>query len=215
MSRGKDFWSRRKAGVAAEAEAEKARAETAEQAERDAALADKPDEELLAELGLPDPDTLVSGDDFKAFLAKAVPERLRRRALRRLWASNPVLANLDGLNDYDGDFTDIGSPGGIATAYQVGKGLTAHVEELLRQSGLQEEPQDSQNADPDGQREPAGAFSQEVDSFSESRELHADVHQDTRNANPDQYHQENIEKFSFHRPGRMRYKFDGEQGGQD
>lgn len=64
------------------------------------------------------------GDDFRAFLQTAVPDHLRRRALRRLWVSNPVLANLDGLNDYDGDFTG-GSvaQGMLKTAYQVGRGI--------------------------------------------------------------------------------------------
>ena len=35
-----------------------------------------------------------------------VPEALRKRALRKLWLSDPILANVDGLNDYDEDFTD-------------------------------------------------------------------------------------------------------------
>lgn len=84
--------------------------------------------EALARLGLPDPDTLRMGDDFSAFMARAVPEALRRRALRRLWLSNPVLANLDGLNDYDGDFTDSGLDGGVLrTAYQAGKGYLRQI----------------------------------------------------------------------------------------
>ena len=37
------------------------------------------------------------GDDFSGFMARNVPDHLRRRALRKLWVSNPVLANLDGL----------------------------------------------------------------------------------------------------------------------
>ena len=52
---------------------------------------DETDEELLARLGLPDPETLVKGDDFSRFMSTAVPEHLRRRALRRLWRSNPTL----------------------------------------------------------------------------------------------------------------------------
>lgn len=35
-----------------------------------------------SEAYLPDPDTLVQGDDFSVFMAKAVPDRIRRRALR-------------------------------------------------------------------------------------------------------------------------------------
>ena len=135
MTRADDFWSRRKARVAQEDEAEARARQAREAAERDARLAEKPDEEILAELDLPDPDTLEPGDDFKAFMAKAVPERIRRRALRRLWLSNPALANLDGLIDYGEDFTDSATVvENLQTAYQVGKGMMAHVEELARKA---------------------------------------------------------------------------------
>ena len=134
MSRG-DFWSRRKAQVQAEQEAEARAALAAEEAAREQELAEKPDAEILEELGLPDPDTLEPGADFRAFMQKAVPDRIRRRALRRLWVSNPALANLDGLIDYGEDFTDSATVlETLQTAYQVGKGMMAHVEELARQA---------------------------------------------------------------------------------
>jgi lysozyme family protein len=135
LSRGGDFWSRRKAQVEAEAEAQARAAEAEARAVQDAEQAEKSDAELCEELGLPDPDTLQPGDDFRAFMAKAVPDRLRRRALRRLWLSNPALANLDGLIDYGEDFTDSATViENMQTAYQVGKGMTAHVEEMARQA---------------------------------------------------------------------------------
>jgi hypothetical protein len=85
---------------------------------------DRPDEEVLEELGLPDPDTLKPGDNFTAFMARAVPARLRNRALRKLWISDPVLANLDELLDYGEDFTDAATVvENLQTAYQVGKGF--------------------------------------------------------------------------------------------
>lgn len=133
-----DFWSRRRAAVEAEAAQGERALKEAEAAERDAEAAERSDEELLAELDLPDPDTLGPGDDFKAFLSEAVPARLKTRALRRLWMTNPVLANLDGLLDYGEDFTDAAmAVENIQTAYQVGKGMTAHVEELARQAELE------------------------------------------------------------------------------
>ncbi len=130
MSRGArasdegDFWSRRRAGVAAEAEAERA-AEAAEaRAARRAEAEARSDADVLAELELPDPDTLAPGDDFAAFLRDEVPERLRRRALRRLWRSNPVLANADGLLDYGDDFTDGATVvENLQTVYRVGRGM--------------------------------------------------------------------------------------------
>jgi hypothetical protein len=124
---GGDFWSRRKARVAAEeAEAKTAEA-AAEAAKSRAALEEKGDTEILAELELKDPDTLETGDDFSAFLRSEVPERLRRRALRRLWRSNAVLANLDSLVDYGEDYTDSARVvENLQTAYRVGKGMLSH-----------------------------------------------------------------------------------------
>ena len=57
---------------------------------------------------LPDVDTLTYESDFTAFLREGVPEELQRLALRKLWRSDPVLANVDGLNDYDLDYRVLG-----------------------------------------------------------------------------------------------------------
>lgn len=155
MTRRSDFWSRRKAQVAAEEQAlEQARTADETEAER-AALEERSDEDILRELDLPDPDTLEPGDDFSRFMASAVPERLRRRALRRLWRSNPTLANLDALVDYGEDFTDAGvATGLIATTYQVGKGMARHLEELARRA-------EADSVDPD--MEPESAPPEDVD----------------------------------------------------
>ncbi len=77
MTRHTSFWDRRRAAVKAEeAAAQQAAAEQAE-AQHQATLAEKSDAELLAEFDLPDPDTLKAGDDFSAFMARAIPEHLR------------------------------------------------------------------------------------------------------------------------------------------
>ena len=52
---------------------------------------------------LPDIESLDGESDFTPFLQQGVPEHLHRLALRKLWTSDPVLANLDGLIDYDPD----------------------------------------------------------------------------------------------------------------
>lgn len=128
MSRGEDTmfdrWARRKRAVAA-ADAKAAPAPEGPR-EETGNLGDTelPEAELLEKLGLPDPDTLGAGDDFTAFLKKGVPEFLKKRALRRLWLSNPALSNLDGLLDYGEDFTDAAKvPKILTTAYQVGRGF--------------------------------------------------------------------------------------------
>ncbi len=137
MSQTASFWARRRAAVKAEADANAAAEEAAGDIRQQHALAEKSDEEILAELDLPDPESLTKGDDFAAFMSKAVPEHIRKRALRKLWRSNPVLACVDGLNDYDDDYLT-GSYGNapLKTNYQVGKGLLAHVLEVAHQEEL-------------------------------------------------------------------------------
>lgn len=73
---------------------------------------DLPVPEDLAEIDpeTVDPQTL----DYARLMRDDVPESLRRRLLRRLWEADEALANLDGLNDYDEDFTTEG----IAAAAQ-------------------------------------------------------------------------------------------------
>ena len=134
MSGEQTFWARRRAAVAAEeAEAQKARQAEA-LAEEHSKLEDQSDAEILEQLDLPDPDDMQMGDDFTAFMAKAVPDRIRRRALRKLWLSNPVLANVDMLVDYGEDFTDSATViENLQTTYQVGKGMLKHVQEMARQ----------------------------------------------------------------------------------
>lgn len=126
-----DFWSRRKAAVRAEAEA-LAAAKSAECAPAIETGEARTDEQVLADLGLKDPDLLEPGDDFAAFLRHDLPVHLRQRALRRLWRSNPVLANLDGLVDHGEDYTDKAVvPPVLATAYQVGRGMLAHLQAVV------------------------------------------------------------------------------------
>ncbi|WP_170769480.1 DUF3306 domain-containing protein [Ruegeria lacuscaerulensis] len=155
MTEARDFWSRRKAAVQAEAEAEVIAAEEQVIADQRAELEEKTDGEILAELNLPDPDQLQAGDDVSGFMAKAVPDRLRRRALRRLWRLNPVLANVDGLVDYGEDYTDAACViENLQTAYQVGKGMLAHVEALAAKAEAETEDSDIEVEAEEPQPEP-------------------------------------------------------------
>jgi hypothetical protein len=129
-----DRWSRRKRG---ETSAGAPESETAEAGRtgplpadaRAAAVAqpesqespDAGDPEVVAKL--PDIDSLTEDSDFTAFLQDGVPDVIRRKALRRLWRLNPIFANLDGLNDYDEDFSALGMVAeNIKTIYKVCKG---------------------------------------------------------------------------------------------
>jgi len=80
-------------------------------------------------------DALTYESDFTRFMKAGVPEAIRRRALRQLWLSDPVLANLDGLNDYDEDFTDAKLVVEfLQTSHKVGQGYLTD-EEMAAQRG--------------------------------------------------------------------------------
>lgn len=106
-------WARRKAEVQKEAALEEApdvaepTVEAAEPEDEETALEvlRERDPELAEKIAGIDIDKLQYEDDFSIFMNKKVPEFLRRRALSKLWLLNPILANVDGLNDYDDDFT--------------------------------------------------------------------------------------------------------------
>ncbi|MBV6637252.1 MAG: DUF3306 domain-containing protein [Mameliella sp.] len=119
-----DFWSRRRAAVAAEDRAETQAEQQAAEAEQQRALEDRPDEEILAELNLPAPEEMEDPAQVQTLLKAVAPQRLKTRALRRLWRLNPVLANVDGLVDYGDDFTDAARVvENLQSLYQVGKGM--------------------------------------------------------------------------------------------
>ncbi len=135
-----DFWARRRKAVQAEEEAEARQKVAAKEAEARAELEEKTDAEILRDLELPEPDEMKAGDDFSAFLKTTVPERIRVRALRRLWTTNPVLANLDGLIEYGEDFTDASTVvENLQTAYRVGEGMLKHIEKLAEAAAAAEE----------------------------------------------------------------------------
>ena len=85
---------------------------------------DRTDAEILADMGLKDPDQMTQQDDFSAFMSAAVPARLRTRALRRLWHVNPAFAHIDAMVEYGEDYTNAATVvENLQTAYEVGKGM--------------------------------------------------------------------------------------------
>ena len=73
---------------------------------RQAEIAEKTDAEICAEFGLPDPDDMKPGDEVAGFLRKEIPNACAAGPCAGSGRSNPVLACLDGLNDYDDDYTN-------------------------------------------------------------------------------------------------------------
>jgi len=92
----------------------------------------KSDEEILSILELPEPDTLKLGDTVEKFMDGRVPERIRARALRAFWKTNPLLANIDGLDEYCDDYTDAAMViENLQTIYEVGKGYASQALDAL------------------------------------------------------------------------------------
>jgi len=132
-------WSQRKAAarrgeICDDEEVAPARSERAPAPPEPAAAAEPAVEPEADAPALPSIDELDAQSDYSVFLAKNVPEALRRAALRKLWASDPVFANLDGLNDYDEDFNLATTVGGaVQSAWQTGHGYVDEVEDKLEQ----------------------------------------------------------------------------------
>lgn len=75
-------------------------------------------------------DALDETSDYTRFARVNVPAEVQQKALRKLWESDSVFETLDGLNDYDEDFTGDGLAGkALKTAYKVGRGFLSDDEE--------------------------------------------------------------------------------------
>ncbi len=169
-------WARRKAAIQSgetllepDEIAAQAAAEEALEQEQAKTLEEMSDEELLEEFDLPDPDTMEAGDDFSAFMKSAIPSRIKNRALRRLWLSNPALANLDMLVDYGDDFTDAAMVvPDMKTIYQVGKGIVRKVEEAVEKVDENTEVESDSEQQEMALEEEAGEEASELDDATNS-----------------------------------------------
>jgi hypothetical protein len=80
-------------------------------------------EQVEATKDLPPVESLTKDSDFKPFFATNVPDFLKRRAFKALWASSPFFKFRDGLDDYDENFRIIDKLISAAdSAYRPGKG---------------------------------------------------------------------------------------------
>ncbi len=111
-------------------------------------------------------DTLDKSSDYTRFIKANVPAAIQKKALRKLWASDSVFEVLDGMNDYDEDFTGDGLAGKVfKTAHKVGRGfLTDEVEEETveadsveivdaEEAGEEPMPVEAELTDDDGEEE--------------------------------------------------------------
>jgi hypothetical protein len=111
-------WSRRKRG---EEETEAVAGGGDEAVPAETATGEAP---AIDPADLPDVESLNKDSDYSVFMQEGVPDALRTMALRKLFASNPALAVLDGLNDYDEDYSALGIVAQtVKTAYKAGRGF--------------------------------------------------------------------------------------------
>lgn len=103
----------------------------------DSAQPDAEPEDPLKDL--PPIAELTGDSDFTPFLRAEVPEDLHRQAMRKLWASDPIYANDDGLKDYADDYASLFAGGvPVKTLYRVGKGFLDTLDEVAE--GVSETP---------------------------------------------------------------------------
>jgi hypothetical protein len=125
-------WSQRKAAIREEELDKKTDIPDAQEAALPADGNAENDEEEINPEDLPKIDTLDKDSDYTIFMKKGVPEELKRLALRKLFHSDPALAVLDGLNDYDEDYSMIGMVvEEVTSRYKVGKGMVDPDDEKL------------------------------------------------------------------------------------
>jgi hypothetical protein len=120
-----------------------------------------------------DLESLGYESDFSTFLKTGVPSALRSKAMRKLWTSNPLLANLDGLNDYDQDFADP-RLNVFQSIWQVGRGfLTSSELDGQHKEVSTAEPPQSASTEPvnsEGDRETKSSGSVEAEPETEMQE---------------------------------------------
>ena len=71
-------------------------------------------------------DSLNFTSDYKRFMASAVPDQVRSKALRKLWTSTDIIARADELDDYLEDFREeaMALPAELVrSAYRIGRGF--------------------------------------------------------------------------------------------
>ena len=205
MTQSTDFWSARRARVAEEEEALREVESEKAQAQLNEAQEEKSDEEILLEHNLPDPDNLTADDNVAGFMAKSVPERLRRRALRRFWRLNPILANVDGLVDYGENYTDAATVvENLMSTYQVGKGMLAHVEYLAELAKKKEDEAELELAEAEESLEEETP--NDMCLTASEDEISDQVCHEDQFITPEAVKEDNIAEAAL-KPRRMRFRF--------
>lgn len=97
-----------------------------------------------------DIDSLEPGADFSVFMQKGVPAALKRRALRKLWSTNPLFYEREHLTDmFDiADTKTWGIGPTRATSWQFGRGFLK-ADEVVRPTRPEVEPEGAPEGTPE------------------------------------------------------------------
>lgn len=85
---------------------------------------DKPEEQPFDPERLPPVESLTKDSDYSVFMRPEVPEDLRQRALRRLWAADAILSAPDPLDMHNIDYNAVPTfPDGFKSLVDAGEEL--------------------------------------------------------------------------------------------
>jgi hypothetical protein len=90
---------------------------------------EKPAEKPFDPATLPPVESLTKESDYSDFMRPEVPAELRQKALRRLWATDPILSAPDPADMHNIDYNAVPTfPEGVKTLYRIGKGMFDEIE---------------------------------------------------------------------------------------
>jgi Protein of unknown function (DUF3306) len=110
---------------------------------------EKPEEEKPFDpASLPPVESLTKDSDYSLFMRPEVPEDLRQKALRRLWAADPVLSAPDPLDMHNIDYNAVPTfPEGVKTLFRIGQGMFDEAEAKVADEDAASRPPEGTVAD--------------------------------------------------------------------
>ncbi|MGE5516634.1 MAG: DUF3306 domain-containing protein [Bacteroidota bacterium] len=102
---------------------------------------------------LPPLDSLTKDSDFSAFLQAGVPEDLRRAALSKLWASDPLFTQPEVFDLHMEDYNAHPLGEGIKTAWKLGKGIVEDIADGSEAASFPQSPENMQSNTKDDEKD--------------------------------------------------------------
>jgi hypothetical protein len=106
---------------------------------------------------LPSIESLTKDSDFSAFLRAGIPDDLRKAALSKLWASDPMFSQPEIYDLHMEDYNQPALIEAVKTAWQFGKGMVERLEEANPGSAcvkITEESEKTHNNDSEDEAPP-------------------------------------------------------------